>query len=91
MEPFICFLSFFFFPLSSHSPPSFFSPPTEKADGVYASIFVNEQARITSSQDYRVLYDYTAQVSKGFQLNISYSARFKTADIDANVLEVLIL
>ncbi|NXT18349.1 PPIP1 protein, partial [Syrrhaptes paradoxus] len=32
-----------------------------KTDGVYASIFVNEQAGITSSQDYRVLYDYTAQ------------------------------
>ncbi|NXL74600.1 PPIP1 protein, partial [Leptocoma aspasia] len=30
-------------------------------DGVYASIFVNEKAGITSSQDYRVLYDYTAQ------------------------------
>ncbi|NXV92178.1 PPIP1 protein, partial [Calonectris borealis] len=34
---------------------------TEKTDGVYASIFVNEQTGITSSQDYRVLYDYTAQ------------------------------
>ncbi|NWX22632.1 PPIP1 protein, partial [Aegotheles bennettii] len=34
---------------------------TEKADGVYASIVVNEHAGITSSQDYRVLYDYTAQ------------------------------
>lgn len=90
MEPFICFLSFFFFSSLLISSPPFFSP-TEKADGVYASIFVNEQARITSSQDYRVLYDYTAQVSKGFQLNISYSARFKTADIDPNVLEVLIL
>ncbi|NXV71909.1 PPIP1 protein, partial [Atlantisia rogersi] len=33
----------------------------EKTDGVYASIFVNEQAGTTSSQDYRVLYDYTAQ------------------------------
>ncbi|NXX65242.1 PPIP1 protein, partial [Spizella passerina] len=30
-------------------------------EGVYASIFVSEQAEITSSQDYRVLYDYTAQ------------------------------
>ncbi|NXB77089.1 PPIP1 protein, partial [Donacobius atricapilla] len=30
-------------------------------DGVYASIFVNEEDGITSSQDYRVLYDYTAQ------------------------------
>ncbi|NWY31978.1 PPIP1 protein, partial [Pheucticus melanocephalus] len=30
-------------------------------EGVYASIFVNEKAEITSSQDYRVLYDYTAQ------------------------------
>ncbi|NWW66552.1 PPIP1 protein, partial [Ifrita kowaldi] len=30
-------------------------------DGVYASIFVNEKAGTTSSQDYRVLYDYTAQ------------------------------
>ncbi|XP_069722575.1 proline-serine-threonine phosphatase-interacting protein 1 isoform X2 [Phaenicophaeus curvirostris] len=37
------------------------APPLEKTDGVYASIFVNEQAGITSSQDYRVLYDYTAQ------------------------------
>ncbi|PKK25322.1 proline-serine-threonine phosphatase-interacting protein 1 isoform X1 [Columba livia] len=35
--------------------------PAEKTDGVYASIFVNEQAGITSPQDYRVLYDYTAQ------------------------------
>ncbi|KAF1422687.1 Proline-serine-threonine phosphatase-interacting protein 1, partial [Spheniscus humboldti] len=34
---------------------------TEKTDVVYASVFVNEQAGITSSQDYRVLYDYTAQ------------------------------
>ncbi|NWH60831.1 PPIP1 protein, partial [Geococcyx californianus] len=34
---------------------------TEKTDGVYASIFVNEQAGIMSSQHYRVLYDYTAQ------------------------------
>ncbi|NWS16636.1 PPIP1 protein, partial [Pachyramphus minor] len=33
----------------------------ERPDGVYASIFVNEEAGITSSQDYRVLYDYTAQ------------------------------
>ncbi|NWI54767.1 PPIP1 protein, partial [Calyptomena viridis] len=34
---------------------------TERTDGVYASIFVNEEAGITASQDYRVLYDYTAQ------------------------------
>ncbi|NXT53216.1 PPIP1 protein, partial [Pluvianellus socialis] len=33
----------------------------EEADGVYAPIFVNERAGISSSQDYRVLYDYTAQ------------------------------
>ncbi|NWR71736.1 PPIP1 protein, partial [Centropus unirufus] len=33
----------------------------EKTDRVYASILVNEQAGITSSRDYRVLYDYTAQ------------------------------
>ncbi|NWS97819.1 PPIP1 protein, partial [Mionectes macconnelli] len=33
----------------------------ERTDGVYASIFVNEEAGITSSQDYRVLYDYTSQ------------------------------
>lgn len=51
----------FFFPL----------PLAEKTDGVYASIYVNEQAGITSSQDYRVLYDYTAQVMKGFKINIS--------------------
>ncbi|KAF2977874.1 hypothetical protein EK904_007842 [Melospiza melodia maxima] len=38
------------------------APPLERTEGVYASIFVNEQAEITSSQDYRVLYDYTAQV-----------------------------
>ncbi|NXI55416.1 PPIP1 protein, partial [Chloroceryle aenea] len=37
------------------------APPLEKTDGVYASISVNEQAGITSSQDYRVLYDYAAQ------------------------------
>ncbi|KFQ85074.1 Proline-serine-threonine phosphatase-interacting protein 1, partial [Phoenicopterus ruber ruber] len=36
-------------------------PLVEKTDGVYASLFVNEQAGIASSQDYRVLYDYTAQ------------------------------
>ncbi|NXD82603.1 PPIP1 protein, partial [Halcyon senegalensis] len=47
-------LVMFIFPPSPH-------PPAEKTDGVYASIFVNEQAGITSSQDYRVLYDYTAQ------------------------------
>ncbi|NXP20261.1 PPIP1 protein, partial [Scytalopus superciliaris] len=40
---------------------SSFSPPAERTDGVYASIFVNQEAGITSSQDYRVLYDYTAQ------------------------------
>ncbi|KFQ43960.1 Proline-serine-threonine phosphatase-interacting protein 1, partial [Nestor notabilis] len=39
----------------------FFPPLAEKTDGVYASIFDNQQARITASQDYRVLYDYTAQ------------------------------
>ncbi|NXU88392.1 PPIP1 protein, partial [Xiphorhynchus elegans] len=39
---------------------SLFSPLAERTDGVYASIFVNEEAGITS-QDYRVLYDYTAQ------------------------------
>uniref|UniRef100_A0A8U7MYI6 Proline-serine-threonine phosphatase interacting protein 1 n=1 Tax=Corvus moneduloides TaxID=1196302 RepID=A0A8U7MYI6_CORMO len=37
------------------------APPLERTDGVYASIFVHEKAGITSSQDYRVLYDYTAQ------------------------------
>ncbi|XP_057224693.1 proline-serine-threonine phosphatase-interacting protein 1 isoform X2 [Malurus melanocephalus] len=37
------------------------APPLERTDGVYASIFVNEEAGITSSQDYKVLYDYTAQ------------------------------
>ncbi|NXP88761.1 PPIP1 protein, partial [Passerina amoena] len=41
---------------------SLFPPPlAERTEGVYASIFVNEKAEITSSQDYRVLYDYTAQ------------------------------
>uniref|UniRef100_A0A8C8EB67 Proline-serine-threonine phosphatase-interacting protein 1 n=1 Tax=Otus sunia TaxID=257818 RepID=A0A8C8EB67_9STRI len=35
--------------------------PPQEINGVYASIFVNEQAGNTSSQDYRVLYDYTAQ------------------------------
>ncbi|NWR98896.1 PPIP1 protein, partial [Motacilla alba] len=39
----------------------FSSPLAERTEGVYASIFVNEKAEITSSQDYRVLYDYTAQ------------------------------
>ncbi|XP_061855623.1 proline-serine-threonine phosphatase-interacting protein 1 isoform X2 [Colius striatus] len=37
------------------------APPLEKTDGVYAHIFVNEQAGFTPSHDYRVLYDYTAQ------------------------------
>ncbi|CAM5144733.1 unnamed protein product [Eretmochelys imbricata] len=36
-------------------------PIDEKVDGVYASINVGEQAATTPSQDYRVLYDYTAQ------------------------------
>ncbi|XP_068000373.1 proline-serine-threonine phosphatase-interacting protein 1 isoform X1 [Melanerpes formicivorus] len=36
-------------------------PLAEKTDQVYASIIVNERGAITSSQDYRVLYDYTAQ------------------------------
>ncbi|NXW12645.1 PPIP1 protein, partial [Circaetus pectoralis] len=45
-------------PLQEISLPDMFA---EKTDGVYASICVNEQAGITSSQDYRVLYDYTAQ------------------------------
>ncbi|NWZ99954.1 PPIP1 protein, partial [Nesospiza acunhae] len=36
-------------------------PVYQITEGVYASIFVNEKAEITSSQDYRVLYDYTAQ------------------------------
>ncbi|NXE46125.1 PPIP1 protein, partial [Casuarius casuarius] len=43
------------------SAPPLGRPLQEKTDGVYASIFVNDQAGITSSQDYRVLYDYTAQ------------------------------
>ncbi|NXN25420.1 PPIP1 protein, partial [Nycticryphes semicollaris] len=33
----------------------------KETDRIYAPIFVNEQAGIVSSQDYRVLYDYTAQ------------------------------
>ncbi|XP_030353620.1 proline-serine-threonine phosphatase-interacting protein 1 isoform X4 [Strigops habroptila] len=38
------------------------APPfAENTDRVYASIFENQQARIMASQDYRVLYDYTAQ------------------------------
>lgn len=49
----------------------FFSYPlAEKTDQVYASIFVNEQAAITSSQDYRVLYDYMAQVMEVFKRSI---------------------
>uniref|UniRef100_A0A8B9ZXV9 Proline-serine-threonine phosphatase-interacting protein 1 n=1 Tax=Anas zonorhyncha TaxID=75864 RepID=A0A8B9ZXV9_9AVES len=40
-----------------------------EGNGVYASIFVNEQARITSSQDYRVLYDYTAQNTDELDIN----------------------
>ncbi|NWQ92405.1 PPIP1 protein, partial [Burhinus bistriatus] len=45
-------------PLQEITLPDVFA---EETDGVYAPIFVNEQAGITSSQDYRVLYDYTAQ------------------------------
>ncbi|NXN66740.1 PPIP1 protein, partial [Himantopus himantopus] len=45
-------------PLWEISLPDVFA---EETDRVYAPIFVNEQAGITSSQDYRVLYDYTAQ------------------------------
>ncbi|NWI62425.1 PPIP1 protein, partial [Todus mexicanus] len=49
--------------VSPSAPPLGMSPQeiTEKADGVYASIVVNQQAGLTSSQDYRVLYDYAAQ------------------------------
>lgn len=43
----------------------------EKTDGVYASINVGEHAAATSSQNYRVLYDYTAQVIKGLRTNAS--------------------
>ncbi|NWY03420.1 PPIP1 protein, partial [Nothoprocta ornata] len=43
------------------SAPPLGKPLQPKTDGVYASIFVNEQTGITLSQDYRVLYDYTAQ------------------------------
>lgn len=53
--------------ISSLFPPHL----AERTDGVYASIIVNEKDGITSSQDYRVLYDYTAQVRKGFQINTS--------------------
>uniref|UniRef100_A0A674K331 Proline-serine-threonine phosphatase-interacting protein 1 n=1 Tax=Terrapene triunguis TaxID=2587831 RepID=A0A674K331_9SAUR len=35
--------------------------PYFELDGVYAAINVGEQAATTPSQDYRVLYDYTAQ------------------------------
>ncbi|NXI39091.1 PPIP1 protein, partial [Galbula dea] len=45
-------------PLQEITSPDVFG---EKTDGVYASVFVDEQAGIPSSQDYRVLYDYTAQ------------------------------
>ncbi|XP_021262631.1 proline-serine-threonine phosphatase-interacting protein 1 isoform X2 [Numida meleagris] len=45
------------------------APPLERTDGVYASIFVNEHERITSSQDYRVLYDYTAQNMDELDIN----------------------
>ncbi|OXB82018.1 UNVERIFIED_CONTAM: hypothetical protein H355_004101 [Colinus virginianus] len=43
--------------------------PPEKTDGVYASIFVNDHERLTSSQDYRVLYDYTAQNRDELDIN----------------------
>lgn len=45
----------------------FFFPLAERTDGVYATLLVNEIAG--TSQDYRVLYDYTAQVKKGFKIN----------------------
>ncbi|XP_048812244.1 proline-serine-threonine phosphatase-interacting protein 1 isoform X2 [Lagopus muta] len=45
------------------------APPFEKTDGVYADIFVNEHGRTTSSQDYRVLYDYTAQNMDELDIN----------------------
>lgn len=34
----------------------------EKADGVYAAIRIGQQGEAAPPQDYRVLYDYTAQV-----------------------------
>eukprot|EP00076_Gallus_gallus_P044357 XP_025009895.1 proline-serine-threonine phosphatase-interacting protein 1 isoform X1 [Gallus gallus] len=46
------------------------APPfAEKTDGVYASIYVNEHERTSSSQDYRVLYDYTAQNMDELDIN----------------------
>uniref|UniRef100_A0A8D0HJJ3 Proline-serine-threonine phosphatase interacting protein 1 n=1 Tax=Sphenodon punctatus TaxID=8508 RepID=A0A8D0HJJ3_SPHPU len=36
-------------------------PAVEKSEGVYAAIIVNEGAGNLALQDYRVLYDYTAQ------------------------------
>ncbi|KAJ6664157.1 hypothetical protein lerEdw1_008373 [Lerista edwardsae] len=37
-------------------------PPAEKADGVYAAIRLGQDGEAAPPQDYRVLYDYTAQV-----------------------------
>ncbi|CAI5783458.1 proline-serine-threonine phosphatase-interacting protein 1 [Podarcis lilfordi] len=36
-------------------------PAAEKADGVYAAIHVAQEEEFSTSEDYRVLYDYTAQ------------------------------
>uniref|UniRef100_A0A670J9U5 Proline-serine-threonine phosphatase interacting protein 1 n=1 Tax=Podarcis muralis TaxID=64176 RepID=A0A670J9U5_PODMU len=38
-----------------------FVPTAEKADGVYAAIHVAQEEEFSTSEDYRVLYDYTAQ------------------------------
>uniref|UniRef100_A0A8C3M1B5 Uncharacterized protein n=1 Tax=Chrysolophus pictus TaxID=9089 RepID=A0A8C3M1B5_CHRPC len=43
--------------------------PTHCGNGVYAAIFINEHERTTSSQDYRVLYDYTAQNMDELDIN----------------------
>ncbi|XP_019359971.1 PREDICTED: proline-serine-threonine phosphatase-interacting protein 1 isoform X1 [Gavialis gangeticus] len=44
-------------------------PLAEKTDGVYAAINVGEHAAATSSQNYRVLYDYTAQNMDELDIN----------------------
>lgn len=41
----------------------FFPFAAERTDGVYAAIHVDEVVNAALGQDYRALYDYTAQVS----------------------------
>ncbi|XP_038623203.1 proline-serine-threonine phosphatase-interacting protein 1 [Tachyglossus aculeatus] len=46
------------------------APPAERNDGVYAAIVVKESNADATSQDYRVIYDYTAQNSEELDISV---------------------